>query len=192
MRKFFSTNNHPGLLLIAILLISGCNTNIEKSKSDLQSAYVRNIVGSHCDKAEENYNQMVKIDPTDKYPLRTYVSQNYKDMDKQIVKDVTEGAEYASKRLDEIQEHKDKYRNILNQDYYDYQHYDDVPEATEDLRKGLNSMEAYMYKDQKHISYKHLKTFVDFCKAGNKQQIPLKDLRKGLELNQKKGGFGHY
>ena len=170
-----TNNNHLLLLFVVTLFISGCNTNIEKHKSDLQKDYVKNIIGSQCDKAEENYNEMIKIDPTDQYPFLTYNEQAYDEKYEQLMKDVSKGAADAVNKSKEIQSNNTIFSGgkNLNRQYR---------KAIRPLRDSLNRVDDYLYHDQRPITYQQLKIYVDYCKVGNNQQIAIKDLKKSLDL----------
>lgn len=69
------------ILLIALSIgITACSKNDSQTKRDLQSTYVRSIIGNKCDNAEKAYNEMVKIDPQDQTSLRYYSSFMGKDV----------------------------------------------------------------------------------------------------------------
>lgn len=178
MRTSFSKYKYSILLFITILFIGGCNANIEKSKSDLQNAYIRNIIGLNCEKAEESYNKMVKIDPTDQYPIITYIDQDLEKMDKQISKDISEGAKYAVSKSKELRQNG-LFSNKKSQKELMY-------ESIKPLNDAFDRMDEYMYQDKRPINYQQLKTYIDYCRVGNKQQIPIKDLKKSLDLKLKK------
>ncbi|MGD9580756.1 MAG: hypothetical protein AB7V50_05250 [Vampirovibrionia bacterium] len=159
------------LLIMGLCLFCGCVMDVESTKDRLQGDYIKFMVRNSCSDAEDKYNEMVKIDPYDEYPMVSYNEADYSA----AIKNAPDPNVFTEEDKRIEKSYKRRYRNLHDHELFKLK------------RKMEKQHDQYLkakYSDPKVITYTQLKQYVDFCKAGNSKAIPIEDLQNSIEMKE--------
>lgn len=164
------------VMILVIALLNGCMQSSEDKKSHLQEEFLMSILAKKCNNAQIAYEEMLKLDPQDQYPLMSYEKPDPADLEAVFQNSAAKTRE-ANREMDNLNK-----KGIFNIDEPEESRV--ISKVSRIANENIDSFNNTFYANKFVIEYDELNSSLEMCNQGNYRDIPFQDYKKALKMRR--------